>query len=284
MAPKPFLVVITICASSAAAESGFLDVPGGRIAWEREGRGAPVVLIHDGLLPMASWDDVIAPLRARFDVVRWDRRGYGASTTTTRDYASEDDLLALLDRLELPRAALVGCSAGGGLALDFAILHPDRVSALVLEGPVLSGFPYSAQFLTRSMRNGAPARMAKDDAETLRRWAEDPYIIDARNLGARRRLRELLERHPESATNKVLRSSRRELQSQARLGEVKVPVRLVTGESDIPDVHAHMGAIEAGLAHVERIVVPQAGHLVHCLLYTSPSPRDGLLSRMPSSA
>lgn len=263
MAPRPFLAVITLCASSAAAESGFVDVPGGRIAWERGGRGAPVVLIHDGLLPMASWDDVIAPLRARFDVVRWDRRGYGASTTTTRDYASEDDLLALLDRLELPRAALVGCSSGGGLALDFTILHPDRVSALVLEGPVLSGFPYSAQFLTRNMRNGAPSRMAKDDAATLRRWAEDPYITDVRNVGARRRLRALLERHPESATNKVLRSSRREFQSQTRLGEVKVPVRLVTGESDIPDVHAHMGAIEAGLARAERIVVAQAGHLVH---------------------
>jgi len=263
MTARRLAFALSLAAASASAESGFVDVAGGRIAWERAGSGAPVVLIHDGLLPAASWDDVWTPLAQRYDVVRWDRRGYGASTSTTRDYASEDDLRALLDHLKLERVALVGCSSGGGLALEFAIAHPERVSALVLEGPVLSGFPYSHHFYERSLRNRAPLRMSKDLAGTIARWAEDPYLTDARNVPARARLRALLERHPQAVDNSIPWSTRPEPDSRARLGEVRAPLRLVVGESDIPDVQAHVGAIEAGVRGAERVVVPRAGHLVH---------------------
>jgi pimeloyl-ACP methyl ester carboxylesterase len=247
----------------AGAESGFVDVPGGHIAWEHAGSGAPLVLIHDGLLPGASWDEVWRPLSERFDVVRWDRRGYGASTSTIRDYSTADDLLAVLDALKLERVALVGCSSGGGLALDFAIAHPERVGALVLEGPVLSGFPYSQHFNERGLRNRAPFRRSRDLAATVALWAEDPYITDARNADARARLRALLGRFPQSITAGIPWSTRPDPDSRPRLGDVKVPLRLVVGESDIADVHAHVGAIQAGVAGAERIVVPRAGHLVH---------------------
>jgi pimeloyl-ACP methyl ester carboxylesterase len=255
--------VLAAIAVGAHAESGFVDVPGGRIAWERAGNGPPLVLVHDGLLPGASWDAAWDALSARFDLVRWDRRGYGASTSSTRDYSSADDLLAVLDALELERAALVGCSAGGALALDFAIAHAERVSGLVLEGPVLSGFPYSQHFNARGLRNRAPLRRSKDAAGTLALWAEDPYITDARNAEARARLRALLERFPQSVTGGIPFSTRPEPDTRRRLGEVRAPLRLVVGESDAPDVHAHVGAIEAGVPGAERIVVPRAGHLVH---------------------
>jgi len=255
--------VLVAAALPARAETGIVDVPGGRIAWERAGSGPPLVLVHDGLLPGASWDEVWTPLGARFDVLRWDRRGYGASTTTTRDYSSADDLLAVLDALALDRAALVGCSAGGGLALDFAIAHPERVSALVLEGPVLSGFPYSQHFSARGLRNRAPLRRSRDAAGTVALWADDPYITDSRNVEARARLRALLDRFPQSVTGGILFSTRPDPDSRSRLAALDVPLRLVVGESDVPDVHAHVGAIEAGVKGAERIVVPRAGHLVH---------------------
>lgn len=258
-------LVLAAClaAGLAHAESGFVEVPEGRIAWERAGSGPSVVLVHDGLLPGVSWNEVWAPLGARFDLVRWDRRGYGASTTDTRDYSSADDLLAVLDHLKIERAALVGCSSGGALALDFAIAHPDRVSALVLEGSVLSGFPHSRHFYERGIRNRAPLRTRQDAAGTVARWAKDPHIIDARNRAARARLLALLDRFPQSVTGAVPWSTRPEPDSRARLNEVAVPVRLIVGESDIADVHAHAGAIEGGIRGAERIVVPRAGHLVH---------------------
>lgn len=253
-----------VAASSAAAETGFLDVPEGRLAWERAGSGPALVLVHDGLLPSASWDEVWPALTERFDVVRYDRRGYGASTTTTADFDDGNDLRALLDALKLEKVALVGASAGGGLALDFTIAHPERVSALVLEGPVLSGFSYSAHYMARGIRNtGSPAYRPKDAETAIAHWAEDAYMTDPRNTEGRRRLRVLLERFPQSAQGRIQGSAHPPGDARAGLAGLRLPVRLLVGESDIPDVHAHVGAIEHGVAGAERLVVPQAGHLVH---------------------
>jgi pimeloyl-ACP methyl ester carboxylesterase len=253
-----------VVASAALAETGLLEVPGGRIAWERTGRGPSLVLVHDGLLPSASWDAVWPALAQGFDVLRYDRRGYGASSSTTADFDNAADLLALLDAQKLAKVALVGASAGGGLALDFTLDHPERVSALVLEGPVLSGFSYSSHYSARGIRNTGSPRYRPQDAETaIANWADDAYMTDARNAEGRRRLRALLERFPQSAQGRVKGSTRPPPDSRARLASLHLPVRLLVGESDIPDVHAHVGAIEHGVAGAERLVVPQAGHLIH---------------------
>ena len=255
------LPALAPAAEAPAPDRGLVTVPGGRIAYEVSGTGPTVVLIHDGLLPSATWDEQMAPFSQRFRVVRYDRRGYGSSETTTRDYSNVDDLKAVLDHVGVTKAALVGCSAGGALALDFALAHPDRVTSLVLVGPILSGFGFTEHFMRRNAANAAPGLMRKDDAASIERWATDPFITDARNVEARRRLMELLVRYPQSATRKVLHSARPDPDSRARLGELKVPLLLVTGASDVPDVHAHIGAIASGVRHAERVVIAQAGHL-----------------------
>ena len=47
------------------------------------------------------------------------------------------------------------------------------------------------------------------------------------------------------------------------LSEIKVPTLIIAGESDIPDVHAHIGVIQAGIAGANRVVLPHSGHLAH---------------------
>lgn len=255
------LPAVAPAAGSPEPTRGTVTVPGGRLAYEVSGTGPDVVLIHDGLLPSATWDEQVGPFSRRFRVVRYDRRGYGSSETTTRDYSHVDDLLAVLDHAGVAKAALVGCSAGGALALDFALAHPERVTSLVLVGPILSGFGFTEHFVRRNATNAAPGLMREDDAASVDRWATDPFLTDARNVEARRRLKELLVRYPQSATRKVLHSARPDPDSRSRLGEVKVPLLLVTGASDVPDVHAHIGAIASGVRHAERVVIAQAGHL-----------------------
>lgn len=250
-------------ADPAVPARGFVTVPGGRLSYAVTGAGDTVVLIHDGLLPSATWDEQVAPFAQRFRVVRYDRRSYGSSETTTRDYSNVDDLKAVLDHVGAPRAALVGCSSGGALALDFTLAHPDRVTSVVLVGPVLSGFGFSEHFTRRNAANAAPGLMRQDGAATIDRWATDAFITDVRNVEARRRLRELLVRYPQSVTGKVQHSARPDPDSRTRLGQVKVPLLLITGASDIPDVHAHIGAIASGVKHAERVVIAQAGHLPH---------------------
>src|SRR5262249_12691984 len=82
-----------------------------------------------------------ARLARRVTAVAYDRRGYGESTVSTAPFTHVEDLLAVLDQEQAGRAWLVGASAGGGLALDAALLAPDRVAGLVLLGTAVSGAP-----------------------------------------------------------------------------------------------------------------------------------------------
>ena len=134
------LVGFSICANDALGSpvmnSGYVDVPGGKLYYDAIGEGQPLVMIHDGLLHRKTWDYQFAKFQKYHRVIRYDRRGYGESSAPEGPYSNEDDLLRVLDRFGLERAVLMGMSSGGGLAIDFALAHPERVKSLVLVGAI----------------------------------------------------------------------------------------------------------------------------------------------------
>jgi pimeloyl-ACP methyl ester carboxylesterase len=111
---------------------------GGRLAvtrWQAE--GPTVVLLHAGVTDQRSWTAVAGALaHEQVDIVAYDRRGFGASPAaeTTSAFTHVADLMEVLDQV-----VLVGNSMGGALALDAALLHPDRVTGVVLIGAAVSG-------------------------------------------------------------------------------------------------------------------------------------------------
>jgi 3-oxoadipate enol-lactonase len=116
------------------------QVRGREIGYDERGRGPAVVLLHAFPFARDLWQDVAETLAARFRVVTVDARGFGESALRATGGASDpyslsdlaDDLAALLDALDVPRAALLGESMGGYTALAFAAKHATRLSALVL--------------------------------------------------------------------------------------------------------------------------------------------------------
>jgi pimeloyl-ACP methyl ester carboxylesterase len=173
-----------------------------------------------------------------------------------------EDLLAVMDSLEVGRATLVGCSAGGLITICFALEHPERVSALVLVGPIVSGLSFSEHFRRRGDR-GMPAEDAPL-AEQIAYWAgKDPWIVAPENTAAKARLRSLLTANPQNLRGAGNFARWPGYRALGRLSEIKVPTLLVAGESDIPDVHAHIGAIEAGVGGSRRLVLKHSGHLPH---------------------
>lgn len=106
------------------------------------GPGRPVVLLHPGIADSTIWDAVLPALAAQYRVIRYDVQGYGRSPDATTEYVLLDNLVAVLDHFELPRVALVGCSMGGGTAVDLALADPGRVAAMVLLCPGISGYPW----------------------------------------------------------------------------------------------------------------------------------------------
>jgi 3-oxoadipate enol-lactonase len=122
-----------------------IQVAGGSVwADDTGGPGAPVVLLHPGIGDSRVWDLIVPRLAARYRVIRYDARGHGMSPPATAPYTLLDDLITVLDHLEVARATLVGCSQGGATSIDLILAQPERVSALVLVSPGVSGYPMPA--------------------------------------------------------------------------------------------------------------------------------------------
>lgn len=103
--------------------------------------GAVVLLVHGNVSSSRFYAETLAALPGHLRGIAPDLRGFGASerapvdaTRGLRDFA--DDLAALLDAEGIDRAHLVGWSVGGGVVMQLAIDHPQRVASLTLESPV----------------------------------------------------------------------------------------------------------------------------------------------------
>ena len=244
-------------------ESGYIQVNAGKIFYEAAGQGPVIIMIHDGLLHRETWNAQFAVFAKHYRVIRWDRRGYGRSSTPTSAFSQLDDLFAVLKGLKVERATLLGCSAGGLLAIHFALDHPQMVTALVLVGPIVSGLEFSDHFTARGNR-GMPASDAPVERKIDYWSSKDAWIMAPENTAARQKFKTLLTANPQNLRGTGQQFARWPDQPALdRLSQIRVPTLLVVGESDIPDVHAHVGAIQAGIAGSKRVVLNRSGHLPH---------------------
>jgi pimeloyl-ACP methyl ester carboxylesterase len=120
-----------------------IDANNLKLHFWRSGQGPELVLVHGLGGNLAGWHlTMVPPLQKEFRVLTYDLRGHGRSDAPPAGYTTGDmaqDLRGLLDALEIEKAALVGHSWGADIVLHFALLHPDRVSQLVIvEGGLLA--------------------------------------------------------------------------------------------------------------------------------------------------
>jgi 3-oxoadipate enol-lactonase len=236
-----------------------LSVHVGSVFCEVVGTGRVVVLSHDFLLHRESWDAQFTSLSDAYRIVRWDRRGYGRSDDPTAGYSSVDDLVAVIESAANGPVVLVGCSYGGLVSLHCALDHRDLVAALVLVGSPVSGLGYTEHMVTRGGRRTMDVGAADTEIDY---WsAVDPWFVAASNIEARERLQELLTANRHNLRSKEPWERSPEPAALPRLGEIAVPTLIIVGEHDIPDVHAHAGALEAGIRGARRIVLAGSGHL-----------------------
>lgn len=168
---------------------------------------------------------------------------------------------SFLANRRIANATIVGASAGGGLALDFALQSPASVQRLVLLGAVVDGLGYSDHFLQRERANAAP--LARGDAEAaIANQVGDRFVLVPGHDSARHRLSDILLANPQNLRKRGDLELPSAKPAVARLGEVQAPTLILVGEFDIPDVQAHAGAIELGIWGARREVVRDAGHLI----------------------
>jgi pimeloyl-ACP methyl ester carboxylesterase len=109
-------------------------VNGVTLQYEIEGSGKPLVLIHGWAVHRGFWDGDEGRFAPHYTVIRYDRRGFGASSGKPDLTADPADLKALLETLGHRRATIMGHSQGAAVALTFAVRYPEMVDALILYG------------------------------------------------------------------------------------------------------------------------------------------------------
>jgi 3-oxoadipate enol-lactonase len=131
---------------------------------------------------------------------------------------------------------------------------------LVLVGAVVSGMPYTDHFLNRGVLNSQPFEKGDVAAGNLN-WSKDKYVLAPGHDAAQKKLYEILSTNPQDMTHSDY--ARPTKPALPRLAEIRIPVLILVGDADIPDVHAHAGAIEAGIPGAKRVIVSDAGHLMY---------------------
>lgn len=127
-------------------ETGFVEVEGVRLAYQRAGDGPDLVLVHAGLADSGMWDEQFSMLATRFRVLRYDMRGFGRSSMPPGLFSHHTDLAQLVGALGIQQAHYIGCSMGAKVVIDLAVEEPDRFISMVLVSPAISGFQFSGTF------------------------------------------------------------------------------------------------------------------------------------------
>jgi pyruvate dehydrogenase E2 component (dihydrolipoamide acetyltransferase) len=246
-------------ASGAAPET--VEVGGRGVRYLRRGEGGlPAVLIHGFGGDLNNWLFNHEDLAARRAVYALDLPGHGGSSkqVDSGTLGEFSELLSgFMSVVGVPRAHLVGHSMGGGVAMEYALAHPDRTASLTLIastglGPEIDG-DYIEGFVTASRR--------KDIKPHLEKLFGDPSVL------GRRLIEDILQYKRLDGVEPALRRiaaefchhGRQVVALRDRLSELPMPILVIWGAKDrILPVSQAQDLPE----HIQTQILPDAGHMV----------------------
>lgn len=243
--------------------STMIAVDGGDVwADDSGGDGPPLVLLHPGVGDSRIWAPVLAPLTARYRVIRYDARGFGQSPAATGNYSLLRDLIAVLDHVGVARAAFVGCSQGGASSLGLAIEQPERVSALVLLCPGIPGFPMTEEEQAALIGQEAAAEIDAEFKRALAAGDIDGIAAVVRRMWAAAGDTPEVVEQTRSAARAWLSAADFEEETPVfgRLGEIAVPAALMVGDKDFPPLVESNRQAAARIPGCEFLFVPGLDH------------------------
>lgn len=268
--PIVALAAWSIMGPALHAQGQYATINGGRIYYQVEGTGHALVLIHGWPMSARMWDEQAAVLSRYFQVIRYDRRGFGRSPGTPgREQSAKNDaadLEALLRLLKVSHAYILGHSQGGAVAQQFTLDHPDQVDALILHGAPIDGFvlpetgPFSGASSVRELMQKSGM------AEFRRQWLAHPINhVPANRPDVAAFIADIVEQyhgddvlimspaHPEGKPN------------IERLGEIKAPTLVLVGGEDLPFFQISADALVFEIANAVKVVIPGGAHLVNII-------------------
>lgn len=259
-------------------ESFSTIVRGAKLAGIARGEGLPVVFLHAGVCDKRMWESQMqAVAEEGWQAIAYDRRGYGETESDDVAFNHVDDLEAVLKAFDIHAAVFVGCSLGGGLAIDFALRHPGRVIGLALIGTSVSGAPWTATEAEAMIEAAEEDAFERGDLDMLNRvqaheWLDGPRGQSGRVGGAAREL--FLDMNGLALAKPGLPQEERRASVWHKVSEIGAPTMLLVGDQDFTalierhdylseEMPTAFAAVLEGVAHIPSIERPD---LVNSLL------------------
>lgn len=250
-----------------AIKSGFAHIDSAKIYYEVAGQGPPFVMIHAGVADSRQWNNEFVNFARTYRVLRYDMRGYGKSEPVEGEFSHMHDLVSLLDTLEIHEPlVLMGCSMGGGLAMDFALTHPSRVRALIMVDSAPSGLELdvarSSKFadVEKAFEEGDLDRVAELETQI---WFDGTGRTPEQVDPAMRKL--LWEMNRLALAHEIKELGKRLPNTQApafdRLQELDKPVLVIVGARDTPYTLAAADYMIQKIPSARKGIIEDAAHL-----------------------
>ena len=243
--------------AQAPAKEGIAAVNGTHLSyWDTGGNSPAVVLLHPATGSARIWSyqqPVFA--RAGYRVIAYSRRGYAQSDPVPKENSgtASGDLHALMDYLRVPKFHLVGSAAGGGIAVDYALSHPERLLSLVIACAV----------------GGIEDKDYVERVESLRPKGFDDMPAPFRELSSAYRAANPQGAAAWAALERAAVTGNRYGQkpanaiTAARLTTLKVPVLVMGGEADLYVPSPILRTYASHIPGAELVMVPEGGHSLY---------------------
>ncbi|RYY39639.1 MAG: alpha/beta hydrolase [Chitinophagaceae bacterium] len=273
-----FFFLIVLAAQPASAQPWIplsfapkqLPFNGGSIHYVESGRGRALIFLHAGFQDVGMWRDQLLHFNRDYRVIALDLPGHGATVDGKRTPAADSVLLALMDGLQIEKAALIGLSFGSAVALEFASKHPERVTKLVMAAPAVAGIEEVQELHPTTLEafNGMMQLLAdKDTAAAAAHFVKSWYI------GPNRTQQTVPSKLYEYGLTTTLRNMRNHHASGwagfskplpvQRIASLKVPLLLLVGSNDLPQVAMVSAYIRKVLPDTKEVIFPGAAHMLN---------------------
>ena len=239
------------------AKEGMAELPSTRLGyWDTGGAGEPIVLLHPASGSALIWlyqQPVFA--RAGYRVIAYSRRNYYNSDLAPADNpgTASEDLQNLIEFLRLEKFHLVSSAAGGSVAADYALSHPERLMSLTVSSNNLAAANgYIAE---------AAAKIRTKEWDDLPRWFRElgPSYRAANPAGVQK----WIELNHKSETGKGARQKLVNVVSPEKLETLRVRTLLMTGAADMFTSPSIMRMIARHVPDNEVVIAPECGHSIY---------------------
>jgi len=266
-----FITLFLCCTQRVWAQTeGFLPFNGGKIYYQVQGQGAPIVFVHAGFQNHNMWQPQVAYFSKTNKVVVFDVPGHGATVSGPERPQAAAVIKAVMDGLQIEKATVVGLSLGGAMAIDFATQHPQRVTHLVLAGSGLSGWDENrkvdtttTQYVTALMDALAQKDTAHAATVFVKNWFAGParsqaqfsktlwdsgYAITYQNMRQHK-----ISDWPRFAQPAAIH----------KLDKLTMPVLILTGTIDMPEVLLMNKWLKEHIHHSKQVLMPGLAHMIN---------------------